>query len=174
MNLNKQTMKVTINKETGLGNPSNPFSYNSEVENAIKNGVYSAYESFAKDNPPLPVISQSNEILTEGEFEVEKVWQWFNNHNNWEDFEMDSRYYESYPTREIYKVLPTQPDVKETVELAAKEYSIARGRFSESTPDGLGFIAGANWHKQQVLEEIEKCNRGDQNMIRLIKVIKEM
>lgn len=48
------------------------------------------------------------------------------------------------------------------------------GTDEDDSNSRLDFIAGANWHKQQVLEEIEKCNRGDQNMIRLIKVIKEM
>lgn len=86
-------MKVTINKETGLGRPEH-----------------------SRENY-LPVISQSGEILTEGAWECEKVWQGSDNHKDWEITNDEDSAYDFLYFREVYRVvLPTQTDVKETVE----------------------------------------------------------
>lgn len=173
-------MKVTINKETGLGRPEH-----------------------SRENY-LPVISQSGEILTEGAWECEKVWQWKHPFDrqikDWKDEENidectthEYSVSHGYETREVYRVvLPTQPDVKEVVrtkEEIAKEilYSqVTNGKHKESIVRGAKLIQEyadqqVSAYKQQVLTEIEKeyncqyeCRSAIRALTALIKVIKEM
>lgn len=161
------TMKVKINKETGFGEVENPFYLiEHHPDTDYEEEQNERYAQFAKNNS-LPVISQSGEILTEGTWECEKTTT-----DDWR--------VAGWNVIDVYRViLPTQPDVKETVNIqdAAINEVERLPNIHKLLPENAfihGSIFGANWHKQQVLAEIEKCNRGDQNMIRLIKVIKEM
>lgn len=132
-------MKVTINKETGLGEVENPFAKQRQIE--YEPPIYTINEdwcNFDNTHPQLPVISQSGEILAEGTWGCEKVWQFRNANFNdtyhkdkyWLDMSYRSKsgsfdtvdefkrycHEEGYNYRQIYRVvLPTQPDVKETV-----------------------------------------------------------
>lgn len=187
-------MKVTINKETGLGRPEH-----------------------SRENY-LPVISQSGEILTDGTWECEKVWQLYEYKTGgsgpfWLDIEKDEyglyKSFEDFKSfhenhrwgkmdaRTVYRVLlPTQPDVKEVVktkEEIAKEiakeilYSqVTNGKHKESIVRGAKLIQEyadrqVSAYKQQVLTEIEKeyntqyeCRSAIRALTALIKVIKEL
>lgn len=146
-------MKVTINKETGLGRPEH-----------------------SRENY-LPVISQSGEILTEGTWECEKVYQLRVVDGEWFDFNGKEKPF-NY-TRQVYRVvLPTQPDVKETVENAATLYNDNLDRINkyDSCTD-IDFKEGANWHKQQVWSAMQKVRSNEKGLISLadlIKVIEEI
>lgn len=151
-------MKVTINKETGLGRPEH-----------------------SRENY-LPVISQSGEILTEGAWECEKVWQFYNEPGKyWTDCSerASELYCSGKQTRQVYRVvLPTQPDVKETVENAATLYNDNLDRINkyDSCTD-IDFKEGANWHKQQVWSAMQKVRSNEKGLISLadlIKVIEEI
>lgn len=168
-------MKVKINKETGLGEyveSEYPYAWQSSLRKEI-----------VKDNPPLPVIFQSGEILTEGTFECEKVWQWYYKSQIvdggiWSDVDLDCTPNHKTDTREVYRVvLPTQPDVKETVTLAAIEL-FERGSYKNDqqlkSTYVIGAEFGANWHKQQVIEVINKWWDKDTTYDELIKVINDI
>lgn len=166
-------MKVIINKETGLGEyveSEYPYAWQSSLRKEI-----------VKDNPPLPVISQSGEILTEGTFECEKVWQCYYKSQIvdggiWSDVDVDCTPNPKADTREVYRVvLPTPPDVKETVESIANDYMMATKLEYDGENDYImGFMACHNWHKQQVIKTIDKWWDKDTTCDELIKAINDI
>lgn len=163
-------MKVTINKETGLGEPVN-FHKKIFTGGAYNAGESIEYHKFAKENPPLTVKNQQLNTIKEGTFDCEKIWIMYDDNDGYEEWsetscpERDKA--NGYRVKEVYRVI-TQPEVKETVEEAVYEFAnnLVNSKYKNRDPNYLagmfvGVIEGAQWQqsnlKDKVIAEIEKA-----------------
>lgn len=88
-------MKINV-KEVGVGDPINPYDRNADLEENEK------WKDFAKEYKQQPALfPDAKTLLPVGEYEVELVWQYENEIDEW--YSVPSVRYDEFETFEYYK-----------------------------------------------------------------------